>query len=119
MNPEVLSIHEAARRVGRSRRTIQRWLRDDLPSHQRPGSDTKWIRLEDLQAAFVRRLESDPARPRSAASLEHGTRNRYRAGCNCTPCRAANARARQAQYAESERRRTERRKNFVTNGVTP
>lgn len=109
MSDEVLSIREAARRVHRSRRTIHRWLSAGMPWHQRPGDPTKWIHLADLQAVFIARLDMNPTRPRTAASLEHGTRNRYRAGCRCQPCRDANAAYEKTRYVDGVRRARERR----------
>lgn len=57
-----LSARETADRFGVSERTVRRWRASLLPG-------SSWT----------------PTTP------EHGTRARYRRGCACGPCRAANA----------------------------
>lgn len=85
-----------------------RWLEEGMPSRLVNGQ--RVILLPDLQAAFARRLETDVTRPRSAAALEHGTRNRYAKCCRCLPCKAARTAHRRGLYAKRTRETAERRR---------
>lgn len=74
-----LSARETADRLGVSERTVWRW---------RSQTRLPWSYCP-------------PEAP-------HGTRTRYRHGCDCTPCRAANAAvtaAHRATYARAARHR--------------
>ncbi|QJU54356.1 hypothetical protein SCB71_14515 [Herbiconiux sp. KACC 21604] len=67
-DPQFLSIRDAGRRVKRSRRTIQRWMRHGMPFHWMDGR--KFVELADLQRTLRAKLASNPTRPRKNSSLE-------------------------------------------------
>lgn len=94
-------MRKAARRVRRSPRTIMRWLEEGMLSRFVDGQ--RVILLLDLQAAFVRRLETDVTRLRSAAALGHGTRNRSAKGCRRLPCKAVRTAYQYEPYAKRTR----------------
>ncbi|PPF56075.1 hypothetical protein C5B94_03910 [Clavibacter michiganensis] len=60
---ETFTIGQAAHRVHRSKRTIQRWLNQDgMRFHWKKGR--KVIRLDDLLLHYRRHLLADPTRKR-------------------------------------------------------
>lgn len=65
----MLTIGKAAKRVGRSRRTISKWIADgDLPValELRRGDQIigRWVDEETLLATYRAKLQADPTRPR-------------------------------------------------------
>jgi predicted site-specific integrase-resolvase len=66
----MLNVRGAARRVGRTRRTIARWIEDgDLPVAVELRDDrghiiARWIDEEQLLATYRDKLGADPTRPR-------------------------------------------------------
>ncbi|WP_374953592.1 helix-turn-helix domain-containing protein [Rathayibacter sp. AY1C5] len=106
---EYLSIEQAAKRVGRSPRTVQRWLSAGMPYRVRAGDTQKWIALPDLQAMFVAKLTASPIRHPSPQRAEHRNRSRYHAGCRCEPCSAAAAAYERGRYQARARAARERR----------
>ena len=68
----MLTIGKAAKRVGRSRRTISKWIADgDLPValELRRGDQIigRWVDEETLLATYRAKLQADPTRPRRPA----------------------------------------------------
>ncbi len=53
-----VTIAQAARRVGRSRDTVERWLRDGLPAQRVMGR--RWISVDDLLAHYRKILAAEP-----------------------------------------------------------
>lgn len=53
-----LTIAQSAIRVGRSRDTIERWLRDGLPAQRVLGR--RYINTSDLLAHYRKILEAEP-----------------------------------------------------------
>jgi predicted site-specific integrase-resolvase len=64
--PAFLGIRASARRVQRSRRTIQRWLRQGMPYIQFEGR--KMILEQDLLSTYRTKLLSNPTRKRRPES---------------------------------------------------
>lgn len=65
----MLTIGKAAKRVGRTRRTISKWIANgDLPValELRRGDQIigRWVDEETLLATYRAKLEADPTRPR-------------------------------------------------------
>lgn len=65
----LLTIGKAAKRVGRTRRTISKWIADgDLPValELRRGDQIigRWVDEDTLLAAYRQKLQADPTRPR-------------------------------------------------------
>lgn len=65
----MLTIGKAAKRVGRTRRTISKWIANgDLPValELRRGDQVigRWVDEETLLATYRAKLEADPTRPR-------------------------------------------------------
>lgn len=57
--PEIYSMRDAARRMKRSRRTIQRWMRHGMPYYVDGGR--KYILLTDLQASIRQKAANERA----------------------------------------------------------
>lgn len=65
----LLTIGKAAKRVGRTRRTISKWIADgDLPValELRRGDQIigRWVDEDTLLATYRSKLQADPTRPR-------------------------------------------------------
>ncbi len=68
----LLTIGKAAKRVGRTRRTISKWIADgDLPValELRRGDQIigRWVDEDTLLATYRSKLQADPTRPKPPA----------------------------------------------------
>jgi hypothetical protein len=62
MAPGSYSVRSAARRAGRHRTTVQRWLNEGLP-HRRVSDQVVEIEEADLTEWLRRKILSNPIRP--------------------------------------------------------
>jgi hypothetical protein len=58
---EFLSLRNASRRVGRHRRTVQRWMGEGMKFETVDGA--KYVELEELQSWYRAKLLGNPTRP--------------------------------------------------------
>lgn len=64
MQTRLLTIQQAAARIERSTRQIERYIDAGLPIAARDGSGRRYVREADLLAAFRKHLLSNPTRRR-------------------------------------------------------